>query len=279
MYSNAIETNSISLPSYGNPPIAEVVCSVVFSKKDLLSPHIGLLWQRFQPKYPQFQDLPPLAPAIEFFNNQDLTPMEMEFTSIPPLPRTWFIGEDGSRVVQIQKDRLIHNWRRVSINSEYPRYVEIIQGFQECLNTFELFLLDQGLGTIQFRQYELTYLNQIPQGCGWSSIAEISKVFPDINWNSSSSRFLSDPKSISWSSVFEIPNQVGRLHVSISPIVVNDEISLSFELTVRGIKGYESRNQLENWFDIAHNWIVRSFSDLTSESVQQEVWDKKEVKL
>jgi uncharacterized protein (TIGR04255 family) len=277
MYSNTIETTSILLPSYDNPPVAEVACSVIFcSLKDLLSPHIGLLWQQFQTKYPQFQDLPPISPSIELFDSQEFN-IEMEFTSIPPLPRAWFIGEDNSKVVQVQRDRLVHNWRKVNSQSEYPRYVEIMQGFQECLSIFESFLMQQRLGSIQMRQYELTYVNRIPKGCGWSRIEEISNIFPDITWKTNSSRFLSDPKSISWSSVFDIPNQVGRLHVSVNPIIVEGEISLSFELTVRGIKGHESRDQLGGWFDIAHEWIIRSFSDLTNESVQKEIWGKREV--
>ena len=27
-----------------------------------------------------------------------------------------------------------------------------------------------------------------------------------------------------------------------------------------------------NWFDLAHEWIVRGFADLTTEKIQQNIW-------
>lgn len=263
------------LPSYDQPPVTEVACSVLFpSLEGLLSPHIGLLWQLFQPEYPVCDDLAPIAPRVEIFDNQDVE-SELKISNIPPLPRAWFISQDETRIIQIQRDRLIYNWRKIDIESEYPRYDSLIKAFQEHLTTFDNFLVEAELGQIQPIQYELTYVNQIPQGEAWVTLEDIGKVFPDISWKASSSRFLAHPQSISWTTVFDLPNKLGRLHTSVKPALINSNVVLLFELTVRGIGDNASRETLQNWFNAAHDWIVRAFADLTNKETQTKIWKQR----
>ncbi|GAX36289.1 TIGR04255 family protein [Nodularia sp. NIES-3585] len=260
------------LPFYGQPPVREVACSVLFpSLEGLLSPHLGLLWQKFQPEYPFCDDVVPINPKMEAFNAKEAD-SELIFSNIPPLPRVWFINEDGTRIIQIQRDMFVHNWRKVNLESEYPRYGSLVKAFQEHLKKFNNFLFEAELGQIQPLQYELTYVNQIPQGQGWLKLEDIGKIFPDISWRISPQRFLTYPQSISWTKVFELPDELGRLHTSVKAVVLNEELTLLFELTVQGIGNYNSIETLENWFDIAHEWIVRAFADLTSEEIQTQDW-------
>jgi uncharacterized protein (TIGR04255 family) len=264
------------LPFYDQPPITEVACSVLFpSLEELLSPHIGLLWQRFQPEYPFCDDVVPITPRVEIFDDQNIEP-QLKLSNIPPLPRAWFINQDGTRIIQIQRDRFVHNWRKVHVDSEYPRYSSLIRDFQNHLNNFDDFLTEASLGQVQPLQYELTYVNQIPQGQVWSTLEDIGKVFPDIIWKASSSRFLAHPQSIHWTTVFELPNKLGRLHTSVKPATLNEKPTLLFDLTVRGIGNYNSREILQNWFDTAHEWIVRAFADLTDKETQTKIWKRRE---
>ncbi|HBK21960.1 MAG TPA: hypothetical protein DDZ60_05480 [Planktothrix sp. UBA10369] len=263
------------LPSYDRPPVMEVACSVMFpSLEGLLSPHIGLLWQRFQPEYPFCDDVFPIAPRVEIFDDRNVEP-PLELTNILPLPRVWFISEDETRIIQIQRDRFIHNWRKVSVESEYLRYDSLISNFQAHLASFDDFLAEAELGKIQPLQYELTYVNQIPQGQAWLTLEDIGKVFPDLSWKANSPRFLAHPQSISWSTVFDLPDELGRLHTSVKPIILNEKSTLLFELTVRGIGNYTSRERLQNWFDIAHEWIVCAFADLTDQETQTKIWQRR----
>jgi uncharacterized protein (TIGR04255 family) len=263
------------LPSYDQPPITEVACSVLFpSLEGLLSPHIGLLWQKFQPEYPFCDDVVPIAPRIEIFDNQDAEP-QLKLSNIPPLPRAWFISQDGTRIIQVQRDRFIHNWRKVDTNSEYPRYSSLLKAFQAHLANFDDFLMEAELGRVQPLQYELTYVNQIPQGQAWLTLEDIGKVFPDVSWKASSSRFLAHPQSISWATVFELPDELGRLYTSVKPIILDENTTLLFELTVRGIGSYTSRKTLQAWFDAAHEWIVHAFADLTDEETQTNIWKRR----
>lgn len=272
----AVGVDTGKLPFYDQPPVTEVACSVLFPPLEgLLSPHIGLLWQRFQPKYAFCDDVVPIAPKVEVFDDQS-GEQQLKLSSVPPLPRAWFISQDGTRVIQVQRDRFIHNWRRGDIDREYPRYDSLIKAFQVHLATFNDFLKEAELGQVQPLQYELTYVNQIPQGQGWSTLEDIGKVFPDISWKASSARFLANPQNISWATTFDLPNKIGRLHTSVKTAFLNEKPILLFEITVRGIGDHTSIEALQNWFDIAHEWIVCAFADLTSVETQAKIWERRE---
>lgn len=264
------------LPSYEQPPLTEVACSLLFSSiEGLLSPHIGLLWQIFQPEYPFCDDVVPIAPRIEVFDDQNAEP-QFKLSNIPPLPRVLFTNQDGTRIIQIQRDRFVHNWRKINSDSEYPRYGGLIKDFQNYLAKFNDFLAEAELGQVQPLQYELTYVNQVPQGQAWSTLEDIGQVFPDLSWETSTPRFLPQPQSISWAITFDLPDKLGRLHTSVRPAILNETSILLFEITARGIGNYTSLETLQNWFDMAHEWIVCAFADLTGEEAQAKIWKRRE---
>jgi uncharacterized protein (TIGR04255 family) len=271
-----LEADNKKLPSYEQPPVTEVACSVLFPPiKGLFSPYLGLLWQRFQPEYPFCNDVAPIAPSIEIFDEQDVE-LKINLTSVPPLPRVWFINQDETKLIQVQPDRFIHNWRKIDEKSKYPRYDSLIKDFQKHLIIFDNFIAEADLERIQPRQYELTYVNEIPQGQTWLTPEDIGRIFPDIDWKASSSRFLVHPQNLDWSTVFELPNQQGRLRASVKTIILDKKSTLFFELTARGVGNYTSSETLRSWFDMAHEWIVRAFSDLTKEEVQINTWKRRE---
>lgn len=271
-----VNVDTKQLLSYARPPVSEVVCSVLFDPIEaLLTPHIGLLWHRFQPDYPFCDDVTPIVANMEVFNNQDVE-SELEFSDIPPLPRVWFISSDGTKIVQFQRNMLVHNWRKVSADSEYPRYGNLIEGFQEHLMKFSSFLKEADLGQVQSRQYELIYVNQISQGEAWETIEDIGKIFPDFKWQQSPSRFLPKPQNINWTTTFDLPEEFGRLHTSIKTVLVNNHPTILFQLTVRGIGSYNSVDSMQGWFDVAHEWIVQAFNDLTDEKIQIDIWKRRE---
>ena len=271
-----VKLNNTKQLSYDQPPITEVACSVLFnSLEGILTPHIGLLWGVFQPEYPFSDDAAPIAPRIEAFGNQNIE-TELELSNIPTLPRVWFISTDETRIIQIQRDQLIHNWRKLGSDSEYPRYDSLIQAFQEHLSKFDNFLVQSEIGKVEPVQYELTYVNKIPQGETWKTFEDIGKIFPDYAWRTHSQRFLSEPETINWITTFELPDEIGRLYVVIRNTIDEEKNPLLlFELTVRGIGSYSSYESMKSWFDIAHEWVVQAFADLTAETIQTEIWKRK----
>jgi len=255
----------MKLPEFENPPVIEVVCGLMFDPLGgLLAPHLGLLWQRFREEYPKCQEVPPLAPVVELFEGEPSIGLELSET--PPLPRIWFTRADDVGIIQVQRDRFLHNWKKAKPGDAYPRYGTVFSLFKDKLAIFEQFISDEGLGPVRPRQYELTYVNHIPKGKLVSSLLNISVLFPDFSWRADAGRFLACPDGLNWRTSFVLPEHRGRLHVAIRSGVRRDdhETIILLELTARGMAGVPDREQMWAWFDMAHEWIVCAFTDLTS---------------
>lgn len=270
-----VKADNGKLPVYDQPPVREVACSVLFTPiKELLSPYIGFLWHSFQPQYPFCQDATPIDSNIESIEELN-TETEIELRDIPPLRRVLFFNSDKTRIIQIQPDMFVHNWRKVATESEYPRYNSLLSRFKEHLATFDDFLAKSQLGKVEPLQYELTYVNEIPIGQGWLTPEDIGQIFPDIKWKVNTDRFLPHPQTIDWKAYFDLPDKLGRLYASVELVTIDEQSTILFELTVRGIDNYTSLDKLQNWFDIAHEWIVYAFADLTDEETQTKIWKRK----
>ena len=148
--------------------------------------------------------------------------------------------------------------------------------FRDHLVTLESFLDDNGLGSVVPEQYEMTYVNHIPCGVGLNTLAEVGTVFPDFCWVAGSDRFLSDPERFNWKTSFVLPDEAGRLHVTIRSGLRREDKTpiLLFEITARGMTADGKKSAMWAWFDLAHEWIVRSFTDLTSASMHKNVWKR-----
>lgn len=261
-----------SQPEFDNPPVTEVVCGLHFaSLKKLSAAHLGAYWEKIKPAYPNCQELAPLAPVVELF--QPPRSLELEFSDIPPLPRTWFIHEREHGIVQVQRDRFHHNWKKVRPDDPYPRYGSVVKMFRDRLKEFEAFLADISAGPIDARQYEITYVNHIPQGDGWNTTNDIGAVFPDFV-RATQDRFLPACETVKLTNSFVLPEQSGRLHTTIRNTArqVDDKPLLLFELTARGMPPDKSKESMWEWFDQSHDWIVRAFADMTSAKVRKNVW-------
>jgi uncharacterized protein (TIGR04255 family) len=262
------------LPSYENPPVNEVVCGILFQPLNkFLLPHFGQLWERFKPDYPACQEASPLAPSIEHFEDSE-SPTEVGLPAPPFLPRVWFVHKNGTGVIQVQKDRFLHNWRKTKPEDQYPRYHNVKELFQRHLATFSSFLKEFELGHLVPRQYEMTYINHVPQGEGWDTIKDFAHVFPDFAWRVSDDRFLPEPEGRNLLMTFLLPDNSGRLHMAIRTAVRRADARpvLMLELTARGMATDVSPEAMWLWFDTAREWIVRGFADLTGDNVQHEVW-------
>lgn len=272
-----MEDISKCLPDYESPPVIEVVCGILFKSIDtLLAPHLGLLWERYRSEYPICREVAPLTSVIERF---DETPqVNLQLADVPPLPRIWFVHKNDNGIIQVQRDRFLHNWKKVRPEDEYPRYPEVITLFKDRLSRFESFLNENDLGAIEPQQYEMTYINHIPQGDGWTTLNEIGKVFPDFSLRVIERRFLPEPEGINWRTSFVLPDEAGRLHITIRHAKLRDSglPVILLDLTVRGIGIDKSPKGMADWFDLAREWIVRGFADLTGKEVQKNIWRRKE---
>src|SRR5712692_2593638 len=267
------KTEKQLLPSFKEPPVIEVICGLTFKPLDgLLAPHLGILWEKFQSDYPVCKEVEPLVPVIETFAGEEIN---LGSFTLPLLPRIWFVSKDQNGIIQVQRDRFLHNWRKVRPTDEYPRYGTVIEKFRRAYSVFESFLKQNDLGTIVPVQFEMSYVNHIPQGFGWHSTRDISGVFPDFSWRAGS-RFLGEPEKINWSTSFLLPDQRARLHIAIQQALRRQDRLpvLVLELTVRGIGPETSPEGTRAWFDTAREWIVRGFADITGKDIQQMIWKR-----
>ncbi|MGQ0547806.1 MAG: TIGR04255 family protein [Betaproteobacteria bacterium] len=259
------------MPDYANPPVSEVACGISFEPlKRFLIPHIGLYWTRIRDAFPTCEHAVPYSP------NPSGEPGWIDAASGLPLPRSWFIAPNKDRLVQLQGDCFFYNWRRLSDADVYPRYNKLIGEYRALLDSFLVFLEETRFPAPSVTTCELTYVNHIPQEHGWTSPADLSKVFKDYCWAQKNGRYLPSPKHATWRVRFDMPDDHGNLTVNVVPAKrVKDEMpTLKLEITAKTKMAGKPVAETTNWFDIAHEWIVRGFADLTQDDFQRTAWKR-----
>lgn len=199
-----------------------------------------------------------------------------ETLSALPLPRVWFIDKSDTMLLQLQTDRINFNWRSREGADSYPRYHAIAEKFFELVNKFDQFLGKADIGVILPTVAELTYINLLEQGREWKTMDDATAVFKDFAWTRGSERFLPPPTKLSWAASFELPKQQGTLNARINPgLRVTDKHQiLQFEMVANYVVQDKSYQELRPWYELAHEWIVKGFADLTQMEAQNKFWGR-----
>lgn len=275
-------TNTNNLPSYATPPLTEVFLSIQFEKiRSLQAPQIGLLWStKFRDKYPRTEQHPPIAPSIEIFDKQGIANKEikLDFITETQTPRCWFIKEDDSELIQVQQDRLLHNWRKTNLEKDYPRYESIKDEFISDFNIFSTFISSENGTDIVPNQCEITYINHIKSGEGWLKHSELSKIYPSWNPNNSDD-FIWEAENIRVASQYIFNTKDGkpwgRLYIDIQPVyMAMDKTPVyTVTLTVRGKPLKPDIEGIIEFIDHGREIIVRGFTSVTSKDMHK-VWGR-----
>lgn len=270
-----ILNQSTALPTYDRPPVIEVVYGVQFDPlAEWRTPLIGVLWQTIKQAYPKFKEMPVLAPVIERFDHLAQTEQpSIEFLDRPPLPRLFFLDSNENWVLQVQHDRFLHNWKRMQDSDHYPRFNAVSERFFAAWTEFLNFLDSQNIPSPNITQLEVTYINHIPVERGKTVIDEIETDFMDLSW-AQDHEFLPRPELVTWTSTFRLPENQGRLHISLRPGQRRkDKTSvLLLELTARGIPKSCTMPEIKSWFALGREWVVRGFADITKKNAQKQRW-------
>jgi uncharacterized protein (TIGR04255 family) len=268
------EAWDVAVNAYDSPPVNEVVLGLIFQPLvSLRVVHFGLIWEKIRADYPVIEHAPPLG-FEEAIMSQPVSGWPLF------VPRVWFINRTQDKLIQLQHDRFYVNWRSRAEGVPYPRYPAMIQMYEQYLEVISDMLKQENLGDIVATSYEVRYINHIPKGAGWDKFEDIGNIFPDVAWRGGTKKFLPPPVGGTWSAVFNMPNNMGRLNVRAQPGVrdVKDDKKeiILLELTANGpIPGTKVTSARE-WFDLGHEWIVRGFADLTSLQMQRTVWKRKD---
>ncbi len=262
---------------FARPPVDEVVLSVLIRPLDkLLAPHLGEIWKEFKRDgFVNITEHPPVVPAVEKFPNPTKKP-EWRI-NVPDLPRIWFIHEDDSQIIQVQRDRFTFNWRKMESDQQYPGFTAILESFETFYNRYCEIITSLEVGPAVPSQYELTYIDQIFQGAGWDTLDSIGKIFNLFVDSQQSDSFWSGAESMILRTSFPVADLNGRLHLTIGNRVKVPEKrnTLQIEFTLRGFPETEEYNAMIKWFKSAHGLICQKFISTFTEDIQTQVWERK----
>jgi uncharacterized protein (TIGR04255 family) len=270
--------NNSPLPSFDDPPVVEVALSVQFEAvESLRTAHLGLFWAGVRSEFPVTEEHWPLEDAVERFEGaaRQRIKFEIRTPGKPPVPRLWLLNQDGTELIQLQSTRFSRNWRKVGDSERYPRYENQIRPkFLSGFEAFSEFVREQRLGPLKVNQCEVTYVNHIESGKGWSAFSEMGKVFPGLAMRYSDDTMgVPEQLSASWQYVITGPDGtgVGRLHASVEPAVSTESKRdlLRATLTARAAP-FDPEQPLKT-LDLCREWIVRGFASITS-SEMHKIW-------
>jgi uncharacterized protein (TIGR04255 family) len=267
------------LPDFRAPPVTEVVLGVQFdSLERFLSPHMGLVWERFRHQFPFVEEQPPLPPVFETFGAfpQFVPPVSFRFGAAP-MPRVFFINADKTQLLQIQRDRFLHNWRKVGEGDSYPRFERMLETFVSGFHTFGSVISESDLGVVVTNQCEVSYINQIPVPAGGDVFGVIDKLF-DQRAAHLTLPGLGRPEDLRFLLRYIMRDSggapTGRLIVVAEPAVRSDGAPIvQLTLTSRGRPLTPDMSGVIEFLKLGRIHIVRAFTDLTSEPMHKS-WER-----
>lgn len=265
--------NDAELPSFLHPPVGEVALGVQFESLDELDArHVGLIAEAFSARFPDFAAQAPLGPQIERFDGLPTgIPFGFTMVSPPVFPRLWMLTPDSTQLVQFQRDRLMHNWRRTAPDAAYPRYASLRDAFREDWQSVASVAAEVSRSELRTTQCEVTYVNLIEADgvagqCPYPS--DIFSFLGNSKLNSVNSSF--ENVTYARSSVVMSKNSAaparGRFYIELGTGTNNSTGGRVFQLslTVRGAPQAGGLDGALAFCDFAHEVIVRSFAELTT---------------
>ena len=255
---------------FENPPINEVVMGVYFSEPvlDLRSQHIGLFWSKVREQFPSVEQRNP-AGGIEALN--------VSAGEVFPMPRYWFISQDGTDLLQVQRNALLMNWRNK--DTEYPGFHEHLEPkFDKCFKDFLKFIQNEtSVNDLTIDLCELTYINVIERGDYWSGSADISNILPSFHALDIGKDSI---PSVNCAYDYELSEDL-HLRVEVKSATLTRDPSkpvLVLEIKANGKISPASHADAKAWFDRAHGEILSCLLKMTSKEIQEKHWKRVEVK-
>jgi uncharacterized protein (TIGR04255 family) len=258
---------STPIPSFQDPPVVETVMGVSLAPLSGWGvEHYGLLWEQFRDQFPLVQNHPPLALHKENFETPPTTPDRFQFEiGVPGEVRAWYLTADSSKLIQVQRDLFLFNWRRGESNAEYPRFDSLLPEFQSHCSRFFNFAAANGLGRPDVVTCEVTYVNHIFRGDTWESLEGWNSVFRHFG-PPYKTEFLPQMEGLSFNINYRFPGQRGRLRVKANHAIRNSDGRevIVLQLTARGQPATSKIDDIVGWIRMGREWVVRGFTDMTT---------------
>lgn len=266
------------LPRYEKPPVEEVALGVYFDRLDGLRAtmlgEVAALWRGSYPEISEQPERPPVPPELPA-GAWPMPALQVQLSQFPPLPRCCFASSDGCRVIQLQRDCLVHNWRN-SAEQAYPHYKELVPDFAEAYTALESFAEERGIGSVHPTQCEVTYVNPVPlEDLGPEK--DLSRLLEPWSGQTTDT-FLPAPEAFQLALSYPIHMAggefAGRLHItaaSTSRLTDGKEVVM-LQLFARGKPLGKGLDGVRAFLDLGHEWVVRGFASITTATIQATEW-------
>jgi uncharacterized protein (TIGR04255 family) len=267
------------LPEFGDPPLTEVVLGAQFDViPGFLTPHIGVVWERFRDDFPLVEEHPPIPPAFETFGPApQFAGIGLQLLTGAEAARVFFINKARTELLQVQKDRFLHNWRKIGAGDSYPRFEAMLETFKSGFRIFANAVSGEDLGPIIPNQCEVTYINQVPV----PATGTLSDLTDDLFGQHTGSLALPDlgkPEDLRFLLRYIMHDDngkpIGRLIASAEPARrVDGRTIMQLTLTARGRPLSPDESGVIDFLNRGRVCVVKGFAHLTGPKMHQ-LWER-----
>jgi uncharacterized protein (TIGR04255 family) len=260
------------LPDFENPPAIETLLGLQFAPlRNWTIPHFGLFWERIRQEYPKVEVRPPSDAELDF----KITGGRVKLISDAPV-RCWFFHKSGKRLIQLQNNSFVQNWRKTGAEAPYLHYRHLRPSFKTTWQRLLSFIGRQGIEVPRVTQCEVTYVNHIDRGNGWTKIADLPNVI--CGWSGRvSGDFLVAPDNVAINAFYPIHDKLsGRLEIALQRGIREPEgtETLQLVLTARCKPSSSEITDVFEALDLCRRWVVKGFADFTTAQMH-DIWGKR----
>jgi uncharacterized protein (TIGR04255 family) len=270
---------------FEDPPVVEVVLGIQFQQAVIDLEVLADYAKAVKPAFPHRQQVEPLPKASEPFGRPPQHDIEIRLGGGPPLPRTWFQGDDQRLLLQLQADRLVLNWRRIALGDRYPRYETLRPQFDALLGTLSDVLRKLGRKRAPINHVEVSYNNELSTP-GWDapdahpplSDFLVALCRPEENADS----FLPQSEDTAYRARFRMGTategaQAGRLVVQTDAAYRSFDVMPIYLLKLSAFMAgtLSDDEEVVAALDRGREWVVKGFLELVRPEVQEH-WGRRD---
>jgi uncharacterized protein (TIGR04255 family) len=257
-----------SLPEFSRPPVVEVVLGVEFQPLPRLGAvNLAKFTSRWEIAYPllfEQMPLPPSPPPGAVFDAP-----QMMVNVGGPAVRIWRMSAAQDQLLQVQRDRLVLNWRRQ--DETYPHYDALKPIFSNAYEDLLAFVGEAAdLGPIQPRSAEVTYVNRFGVEPDSTTALLTALAHPPVSSERNGSPIAIRMNQLWDRSIGETAASLA-LDVDATPSVTNGAL-LTFSYR-EALSSDSTREDVLSAMDRGHEVVVLTFAEVTSTEMQR-VWGR-----
>lgn len=258
------------LPEFDAPPVEEVALGIHFATEVQLTLPDVIQLRSVWSEYSDIEEKGPLPPLP--VSNPSGPQIQIVMFPEPPLVRYVFQNPLHTRLIQIQRDRLVYSWRRQDEEGPYPHYQSIRPALEKSFAQLQELVAERDYGKLTIERVEVTYLNPIAVGTNSREVQRMAELIAPWSGEYSDS-LLGEPAAATLMLTYALEEEEfsdGVLWISLGEAKRerDDKDVLLLRLTAHG-KPLDVDSPFAS-LDIAHEWVIRGFKSITSQDMHRQ---------